>query len=152
MEFNCSLSMMLFLPSSYISLTISIMMNKSCFMSSSKNLVKKGDFEDSLVEVVIMPMNKITSNKINKEPIQQPFATNLLCSKDCFEVLWDKRMPSALLLSCPLLDLAINSFPFTYTNSNNSQFTTIKQSTSDYLNTFQVNQAYRFLCQSSILI
>ena len=100
---------LLFLPSSYISLTISIMMNKSCFISSSKTLVKKEEFEDSLVGVFIIPLNKRTSNKINKELIQQPFETNLLCFKDCFEVLW----PSALLPSCPLLDLAINSFPFT---------------------------------------
>ena len=73
MEFNFSLSMMLFLPSSYISLTISTMMNKSFFMSSSKNLVKKEEFEDSLVEVFIIKMNKITSNKINKELIQATF-------------------------------------------------------------------------------
>ena len=58
----------------------------------------KGEFEDTLVEVVIMPMNKRTSNKINKELIQQPFATNLLCSRDFFEVLWDGRMTSVFFL------------------------------------------------------
>ena len=73
MAFNYFLSMLLFLPSSYISLTISIMMNKSCFISSSKTLLRKEEFEDSLVEVVIMPMNKKTSNKINKELIQATF-------------------------------------------------------------------------------
>ena len=67
MEFNFSLSMLLFLPSSYISLTISIMVENSCLISSSKSIVmKKEEFEDSLVEVVIITMNKITSNNINK--------------------------------------------------------------------------------------
>ena len=66
MEFSYFLSMLLFLPSSYISLTLSIMMNKSCFMSPSKSLVMKEEFEDALIEVVIIPMDKRTSNKINK--------------------------------------------------------------------------------------
>jgi len=74
MEFNYYLSMLLFLPSSYISLTLSIRMNKSCFMSPSENLVMKEDFEDSLVEVVIIKMNIRTSNKINKEL----YSSNLL--------------------------------------------------------------------------
>ena len=146
MEFNYARSPTL------ISLTISIMMNKSCFMSSSKNLVMKEEFEDSLVEVVIMPMNKRTSNKINEELIQQPFATNLLCFKDCLEVLWDKKNafnPSSFL---SFLDWAINSFLFTSANSHNSQSATsiqwIRQSILDYPNTFQtinlcpINQAF----------
>ena len=73
MEFNYSLSLLLFLPSSYISLTLSIMMNKYCFMAPSKSLVMKEEFEDTLVKVVIMPMNKRTSNKINKELIEATF-------------------------------------------------------------------------------
>jgi len=42
------------------------MMNKSHFMSSSKNLVKEEDFENSLVEVSIIEINKITSTKFTK--------------------------------------------------------------------------------------
>ena len=39
------------------------MVDNSCFMSSSKNLVKNVEFEDPLVEVVIMSMNKKTSTR-----------------------------------------------------------------------------------------
>ena len=42
------------------------MMNKSRFMSSSKNIVKEEDFENSLVEVVIIEMNKRTSTRFTK--------------------------------------------------------------------------------------
>jgi len=47
-------------------------------MSSSKNLVKREEFEGSLVEVVIIKMNKRTSNKINKELIQATFCNKPL--------------------------------------------------------------------------
>jgi len=42
-------------------------------MSSSKNILMKEQFEDSIVEVAIIKMNKRTSNKINKELIQATF-------------------------------------------------------------------------------
>ena len=151
-EFNYSLSMLLFLSSSYISLTISIMVAKSSFKSSSNTLVKKEEFEDSLVGVAIISMNKRTSNKINKELIQQPFATNHLCFKDCLEFLWDKKNAFSPYSFLSFLEWAINRFPFISSNSDNSQSATsiqsIRQSILDYPNTFQtsnlcsVNQAF----------
>jgi len=78
------------------------MMNKSCFKSPSKSLVmKKEEFEETLEEVVIMPMNKELQTRLIKSLFQQPFATNLLCFKDCLKVIWDRRMPLALLPICP---------------------------------------------------
>lgn len=96
------------------------MVEKSLFKFSSKNLVKEEDFEHSLVEVVIIKMNKRTSTKFRIELqynsidfelndfrvkllFKQSFATNLLCFKDCLEVLWDKKnafSPSFDLARC----------------------------------------------------
>jgi len=47
-------------------------------MSSSKNLVMKEEFEDSLIEVVIIKMNKRTSKKIIKDIIQETFCNKPL--------------------------------------------------------------------------
>jgi len=43
------------------------MMKNSCFKPSSKNLVKEEDFENSLMEVVIIKINKRASANSNNK-------------------------------------------------------------------------------------
>jgi len=47
----------------------------------------KEEFWDSLVEVVIMPMNKEHQTRLIKSLFQKPFAKNFLFFKDFLEVL-----------------------------------------------------------------